>query len=280
MSKQFWHNFSVQIKNILKINFMASKKYTLLLAVLVMLQIAGNAQTKTDWGWDWKDSSKVPTKSIPQYNEFLNNQFPYPPKPRSAWELSLVAGSSIVLGDRKIFVKNAAGNNYNGGFALGASLRKSLGHVTSLRGSLTYANIQIPSAPGFTYVKVSNFVGSFDAVFSLNSLSHYRANPKTDIYVFAGLSVIASKYKNGTSGADGTFPESQTLGKIGKYAVLGAYDLGAGMSFKISPKFNIGFEQKFVVPTLGNDYLDGNKAGSFGDVLSYSTLRFNFNLGN
>ena len=45
---------------------MAIKKYTLLLAVLVMLQLTGNAQTQTDWGWDWKDSSKVPTKSIPQ----------------------------------------------------------------------------------------------------------------------------------------------------------------------------------------------------------------------
>ncbi len=259
---------------------MASKKYTLLVAVLVMLQIAGNAQTKTDWGWDWKDSSKVPTKSIPQYNEFLNNQFPFPPKPRNAWELSVVAGQSMVVGDRKLFTKNAAGHNYTGGLALGVSARKSLGHVVSLRGSLTYAYIAIPSDVNFTYVKVDNFVGSFDAMFSLNSLSNYRANPKTDIYVFGGLSLIASKYKNGTSGVVGPFPASQTIGTIGKYTVLGAYDLGAGMSFKITPKFNIGFEQKFVIPTLGNDYLDGTKAGSFGDILSYSTLRFNFNLGN
>lgn len=259
---------------------MASKKYTLLVAVLVMLQIAGNAQTKTDWGWDWKDSSKVPTKSIPQYNEFLNNQFPYPPKPRNAWELSLVAGQSIVLGDRKIFVKNAAGHTYNGGIAIGASIRKSLGHVTSLRGSLTYANISIPSFPGFSYVKVNNFVGSFDAMFSLNSSSHYRGNPKTDLYVFGGVSVIATQYKSGVTNALGAYPLAQTWGKVGDYTIIPAFDLGAGMSFKISPKFNIGVEQKFVVPTYGNDYMDGAKGGSIGDILSYSTLRFNFNLGN
>jgi len=63
---------------------MASKKYTLLAVMLVMLQLGSMAQTSTNWGWDWKDSSKVPTKSIPQYNEFLNNQYPYPAKPKKS----------------------------------------------------------------------------------------------------------------------------------------------------------------------------------------------------
>jgi len=45
---------------------MASKKYLLLTACLVVLfQTISSAQTSTtDWGWNWKDSSKVVPKKV------------------------------------------------------------------------------------------------------------------------------------------------------------------------------------------------------------------------
>lgn len=267
---------------------MASKKYTLLAIVLVFFQLTSNAQTKTDWGWDWKDSSKVPTKSIPQYNEFLNNQFPYPPKPRNAWELGLSVGTGVIVGDRPLFVKNASGNRYDGGIVAGISLRKAIGHVFSVRGSAYYSTTSIPSyiSPGKNFVAVKNntVMANLDGIFSFNALSHYRGNPKSDFYVLGGYTLIATQFKTRRANGDyrlAYFNQSETAGTIQDLTLIHAVDFGAGMSLKISPKFNIGIEQKFVAPMFGNDYLDGYKASlSRGDMYSYSTIRFNFNLGN
>lgn len=266
---------------------MASKKYIFLVAVLVMLQIAGNAQTKTDWGWDWKDSSKVPTKSIPQYNEFLNNQFPYPPKPKNAWELGLTAGISYVIGDRPLLTKNSSGHSYTGGYVVGLSLRKSLGHIISLRGALSYSQTSIPQYSGSVYVTSGSnntLTASMDALVSLNTISYYRGNPKTNWYVLGGYSIIATQTKarqpNGSLLLI-NYPQAKTFGKVQDLILMHGVDVGAGVAFKVSPRFNIGLEQKFTVPLLGNDYLDGYKSATGGtDFLSYSSIRFNFNLGN
>ncbi len=63
-------------------------KQARLLMLLSACLITLAAAAQNDWGWDWKDSSKVPVKRAPQYTEFLNNQFPYPPKPRNQMYLS------------------------------------------------------------------------------------------------------------------------------------------------------------------------------------------------
>ena len=266
---------------------MAIKKYTLLLAVLVMLQLAGNAQTQTDWGWDWKDSSKVPTKSIPQYNEFLNNQFPYPPKPKNAWELGFSAGTSFVIGDRPIYVKNAQGHNYDGGYVFSISLRKALGHVISLRGQTSYSQTSIPfyQRGGVRVESGSNntLAVSLDAIASLNASSHYRGNPKVDWYVLGGYSIIATQVK--VRQADNSlklrnFPNALTFGTIQDLTLLHGVDAGAGVSFKLNNVFNIGLEQKFIVPMLTNDNLDGYRSTNTDtDLFSYTSIRLNINLG-
>lgn len=63
-------------------------------------------------------------------------------------------------------------------------------------------------------------------------------------------------------------------------------DLGAGVSFKISPRFNIALEHK-VTAVFGNegDLLDGYRwrttedLTQFRDLLNYTNIRLNFNLG-
>ena len=96
--------------------------------------------------------------------------------------------------------------------------------------------------------------------------------------------MIGTQFKTRQSNGDYTlsyYNKSQTAGQIQDLTLIHAVDFGAGMSFKITPKFNIGIEQKFVAPMLGNDYLDGYKVPyTRGDMISYSTIRFNFNLGN
>src|ERR1700733_11583117 len=102
---------------------MVSKKLKLLLALAGLMQTASYAQDSThmsstsgstDDNWVF-DSSKISTKNMPQHNEFVNYQNPYPPKPRSMWELSFGGGNAIVIGDRPILHKGDKGASYMGG---------------------------------------------------------------------------------------------------------------------------------------------------------------------
>jgi len=198
---------------------------------------------------------------MPQYNEFLNNSFPYPPKPRNQWELGLSIGNSYILGDRSIWTRG-----YNGGIAATVTFRKALGHVVSIRPGYTYTNTHIPGT-GVTGAvnqlsawNTSHIVGT-DFLFSLNSLSYYRANPKTDWYVLGGYSLVATKIETRlANGSKSTlyYPQTNTLTTFGgntvngrkDWAVIQAYDLGFGMSYKLSNKINLGVEQKYVIPIL------------------------------
>lgn len=182
---------------------MVSKKYALILGLLCLIQTASFAQSN-DASDSWIfDSSKVSTKNMPQHTEFMNNNYPYPSKPRSMWELGFGGGMSQIYGD----VLQRFG--YGGSI----SIRKALGHVVSLRaayfGSINsgidnhlrgHVNVSgDKNNPWAAYTNAhqqfaTNYRDkihqiSLDAIVSLNSFSHYRGNPKADWYVLAGYSL-------------------------------------------------------------------------------------------
>ena len=68
---------------------MASKKYTLALVLLGLMQTASFAQSSPGSASDGYvfDSTKVATKNLPQYNDFQKNVYPYPAKPKSQLEI-------------------------------------------------------------------------------------------------------------------------------------------------------------------------------------------------
>src|SRR6476660_6155993 len=106
---------------------MASGKYLSILALTGLITTASFAQkSDADYGWVL-DSSKRSVKNMPQQNEFMNNQYPYPSKPRSMWELGVSGGASLILGDI----------DPKFGYGGGLSARKALGHVFSLRAGWT-----------------------------------------------------------------------------------------------------------------------------------------------
>ncbi len=274
---------------------MASKKYILAVALIVLIQSVGLAQT--DWGWDWKDTSKISVKNLPQHNEFLNNQYPYPAKPRSQWELGFGAGLSSVTGD----VKSKAG------FGGTITLRKALSNVFSIRTGLTgMLNSGSPSIYGASIGQVDyknqTHQLSVDIIASLNSLSHYRGNPKTDVYLLAGYSLNAARvlYKTtipggGQPGGYSIFyglnnPNSQsntittfggaTINNRHAYTLFHGLNLGGGIAFKLSKKVNIGLEQKFTFTAPGYDFLDAWKGGNSNDYYSFTSARLNVNIGN
>ncbi|WP_153797769.1 OmpA family protein [Foetidibacter luteolus] len=270
---------------------MASKKYALVAGLLSLISTVSFAQ-RNDANADYAlDSSKVSVKDMPQYSEFRNNQYPYPAKPKSQWELGIAAGYAVIAGD----IKSKAG------FGGGISLRKALGHVFSLRfgyfGHFTYGE---PSAYQDNFsreFRAKTHSGAIDLIASLNTISHYRGNPKTNIYLLVGSDLIMTQVQqknaqgewhnfygqglpNTQSGIIGTVLGEEVNGRKG-WTLLHGLSFGGGIAFKVSDRWNIGVEQRFTTPSSGYDYLDGQKgAGGNRDIYSLTTARMNFNLGS
>jgi OOP family OmpA-OmpF porin len=261
----------------------------------------------------------------------------------------------LSVGNSQIFGEVA---NYGFGYGFGVSLRKAISHVFSLRGGITYTESKgisttlwsqgtvdgflSPQLPfrGFTtyeeylpyrptaadpfqavapnYRNVS-VAGNFDLVASLASLSHYRGNPKWDIYVFLGYALVSSDVDtrlalggNGAQSFDFTtvnfnqpakdvqtavnnlLSQSAASGSKGNWtnapvryrrndAASGnmllhhSLTYGAGASYKLSNKVNIGIEER--VTDAFNGDLDGFNTG-FDDIMNYASLHVNINLGN
>jgi outer membrane protein OmpA-like peptidoglycan-associated protein len=269
---------------------MASKKYILLAILAVTLQVTAFAQGN-DWGWDWKDSSKIPAKRMPQHNEFLNNNYPYPAQPRSQWELGFAGGASMIIGDVKSKV----------GVGGGISLRKALNHVLSIRGQYVGSfNSGSPSSYGLLVgqkeYKTKTHSGNLDVIMSLNTLSNYRGNPKTNVYVFGGYSLIASQVTqksvagvenvfygqgigNSQAGLLATFWGKEVNKRKG-WSLMQGFSAGAGIAFKINNKVNLGLEQRLTFVSPGYDYSDGFAAGNSNDFYSFTSARINVNIGN
>jgi len=117
---------------------MASKKYSFLLGLLAFTMAVQAQSTK-----EWKDSSLIPPSRLAQHNEFLNNQYDFPAKPRNQWELGLKVGSPVINGDVAAQFPN---------FGWGLHLRKSLGYLLSIRGEFSSG-----SAKGLSWSDANNY---------------------------------------------------------------------------------------------------------------------------
>lgn len=342
---------------------MASKKYTMMLGLLGLISTAAFAQdtstttsesvstqgtsisagTNADDSWIYDGTNKVRVTKEDQQNGFLNHTNPYPAKPRNMMELGIGLGPS--------FMFSAIDPRF--GYGASISLRKALGHTFSVR--LGYgasnnfgmdyrlrpvADATLPSSvkskygAGNTYLaNYKTFIqqASLDLIADLNSLSHYRGNPKTSFYALVGYSFNmanvainaldangdAYKWNNLPSGsrkdirdaAKQQLEDGQSNGILdvkGKneygrqYETAGldskrddvvgsdetvnrhGLDAGIGVAFKVSPRFNIGLEQKFTMFFSNSDVLSGLHLSREGrnTTLSSTQVRFNFNLGN
>ncbi len=272
---------------------MASKKYlflTVLCSLLAVSQVFGQSNDAVG-SHDYLDTAYVPESKMEQQQSFLNNESIYPAKPRDMWELGVNGGYYWINGD----VKSKPG------FGLGLSLRKSLGYVFSLRLGLNYAqakgegdqafplsgNYPGGGAGSFTpYYKTTVYSGALDVIVSLNNIMFHKEAPKVNWYTFAGFTAFAYSSEisndNGNTYVDALPPSGES--GDGPF-LLPSLDAGLGVAFRVSPHFNIGIEQKFLLPF--NDYIDGGVShGANGvntsdkDFASYSSVRLNFNLGN
>ena len=277
---------------------MVSKKFKLVLALLGLIQTASFAQS-TDANWAY-DSSKASSKS--QYSQFQNYETPYPSKPKSMWELGFAGGHGIVIGDRPAFTNKNDEPMYNGGIAGGITARKAISHVFSGRGGYYGSIISVPSYKNYQrYIKNQTHQLSIELVASLNTISSFRGNPKTNWYLFGGYSGAATHLIDGASETHllivdrnnplntqsnmvftfGSTEDVQTrYGARKEWGVYHAVSTGGGVAFKLSPKINLAIEERFTIPMGGLDNLDGYIGGQASDFFAYSLAKLNINLGN
>jgi hypothetical protein len=108
---------------------MASKKSSIFLLAMLFCGISAFAQTKSSSGYDVYDTSVITNKRMPQQNEFWNNNYNFPAKPRNMWEIGVSGGSFNVSGDVPTAFLTPG---------LGVHVRKAFGYVFSVRAQYMY----------------------------------------------------------------------------------------------------------------------------------------------
>jgi outer membrane protein OmpA-like peptidoglycan-associated protein len=189
---------------------MASKKYSFFIGILCLFASGAFAQVGTSY--DVLDSSVVPTKRLPQHNEFRNNAYPFPAKPRNQWELGIKGGAFTVHGDIP--------SRVSAGF--GAHIRKALGHTFSLRLEYLYgtakgiewrqrtAGFSDPWLnAGYTAAIYDNYRAkiqdlSLQGVAALNNINFYKAKVNASVYGLVGIAGTIYSVKKDLKNAAGT----------------------------------------------------------------------------
>jgi outer membrane protein OmpA-like peptidoglycan-associated protein len=208
---------------------MPSKKYTLLSGLLLLFASSLLAQ-ENNTSYDLHDSSLIPAKRLPQHNEFLNNAYPFPAKPRNEIEIGLKGGLSTVSGDIRSWLPTGG---------IGVHVRKALGYVFSLRleydwlrakglnWSPSYsgysANPQISqyysyatNTPVFYNYKTTIQELTLQGVFTLNNIRFHKAKTGVNFYGLLGGGVATyATYMNMLDGSGTPYNFQQIVNQYG-----------------------------------------------------------------
>ncbi len=217
-------------------------------------------------GWSALTAQEAATPAMAPYRSFT---------PKDQWEIGIHAGVPYLLGD--IDAKP--------GFGGGLHVRKAIDHIFSLRASATFAKTKGESPgtandPDRSY-DLQFLGGSAQVVATLNNFRFDRAHRRINLNGFAGLGY--SSFTTDYKGIPQLENPSQTDGT--RKANSPYVEVGGGLAFRVSPKFNIGLEYS-VISLFGknSDLLDGEQnlgraVTTFRDNLHYPHLLLNFNIG-
>jgi outer membrane protein OmpA-like peptidoglycan-associated protein len=186
--------------------------------------------------------------SAPAYRSFT---------PKDKTELGLDLGTAFVSGDLDAKL----------GFGAGLHLRKALDHAFSVRLGAMYASAKNEGDGTTETSETSSFSGGAQFVVTLNNLRYDKPGRKLLVNAFAGVGA-----QNVTGNLNGGDDELSDM--------LGYFDFGAGLAYRINPKINIGLEYTVMTPMGGNsDMIEGKKDGILRDYIHYPHLSLNYNLG-
>src|SRR5579863_260528 len=197
---------------------MASKKLTLLLGLICLFLSYADAQTVGS-SYDIRDSSLIPTRRLAQHNEFLNNTYPFPAKPRNEWEIGIKGGYTYGW-------TSVSNWGPTGGF--GFTVRKALGYVFSIRGEYDWIRLRglnyqfsqsygrnpaltqpdlFPDQGGGNFLPIfynyrsTIHEASLQGVISINNINFHKAKIGWNVYFFGGpgLASYSTLYKQDDS---------------------------------------------------------------------------------
>ena len=97
--------------------------------MIIFTTLATGVYAQMGSGYDVKDSTVISKKNLPQHNEFWNNAYNFPAKPRNMWEVGASVGTLMISGDVPIKFPT---------LGFGVHVRKAFGYVFSMR--LQYIN--------------------------------------------------------------------------------------------------------------------------------------------
>ena len=194
------------------------------------------------------------------------------PTPKDMFEVGVGGGYVFISGD--IAQKP--------GFGAGFHVRKSLDYLFSLRfdGFYGMASGQRNTIGSYAEFETSLLSGTAFGVISANSMRWNQSVRKYNIYGMAGLG--ATQFK-----ADKREDDKRPFGK-GTSQTMPHFAGGAGISFRLSPRINIGVEHQAHIG-FGNqsDLVDGfnlsansTRNSLFRDVINFTSVRVNVNIGN
>ncbi len=229
-------------------------KRTILLMLLLALGTAAWAQ----------QSDKAEKPSKPSRKE--------QPTPKNMIEMGAHAGYLFVTGD----VQSTTG------YGVGMHMRKALDYIFSLRGEVMAGNTE--GRDRFDRSFENNWYSA--NLWGLASLNSMRWNkPIRKLNIYGGLGVGANYYEVDALDLviDQRVPDTVRIDG----AIAPHMGLAFGFAIRLGKRFNIGFEHQSMM-LLGRraDLLDGiEKEGNgirtpFPDIMNYSNLRLNINIGN
>ena len=197
-----------------------------MLLTALMLGSAFGAWAQLGGVHNYLDSSYIPASRMAQQNEWKNNSKSqnFPARPRDMWQVGVTGGLFMVNGDCPSLP----------GWNVGVQVRKALGYVLSLRGSITYGQTKgldyrknpnldnsavldfyRPTWNGGTkpadgsqswYIanyKMTEINPSLDLLVSLNNIMFHSKQNKLNVYALIGYSPTVYKtaldLKNGST---------------------------------------------------------------------------------
>lgn len=194
------------------------------------------------------------------------------PRPKDMIELGLTPGYMFVSGDV----------SSKPGYGVGIHVRKSLDYVFSVRLEGIYGKMEGDNEGAVATNRLYEtdwLSGTLSGIVSLNNFRFDRDKRSTNIYalVGAGINSFQTDYRN----------ESTRNGVIER-AITSHGVIGAGVTFRLSPRVNIGVEHiAHVLFGSRADLVDGTERDGvngprtpFGDNVHKTALVLNFNLGN
>ena len=249
-----------------------------------------------------------------------NTAIQYSSTPKHMWEVGLNGGFNFISGDIDwkpsygvgVHVRRAIDNIFS--IRIDAQYKNLKGFEKNgsrnpeAINSTVLTNLGFGDAPKVAWYPNYNtnfYTGTAQLVMSLNQFRFVKPTRSINPYVFLGVGAAifdvhadakdaAGNIYNFTtqpkeSDLDGTYETELQLNSanLSKNNLSPVVELGLGIAFKISPRFNLGIEQKLTsLLGRGSDFLDGALYRSNvdqtvnKDLVLATNLRLNFNIGN